>query len=1045
MSDEKNNIIQNFILALDEELKSQRKKSSEESISLENGEKTASASDKSIYTFFIEEDLKASRLKDDTPVTLVVNDEETYATIVSIGNRKIVVSTDKDFGKRLPIAQIKFDSSYLTERLKKCFEDKIDGNNSPINIETIEKSFLQKKSEIAQVKPNIDQGTLNDQQYNAVKAAHGSQVTYIWGPPGTGKTYCISKIVESFYLLKKRVLLVSNTNSAVDIVMKELCTRLDEKKDKDFDRGSVLRYGDIINETLKNKYASYINIDLAAERLSKELVDKKNVLLKKIEKLRLESKPHLTIVTAFKNIDRLYNQNKKDLSALEKLNNFLKDCNDLIGEIGYKIKTNKENLEASKNRSLLGKVFSKGPEFYERLILSDSSKLDGYKENKKNYPKKIKEIEEKLTDVKKEISKSELIIKGKNLETEEKKLKKYNDEIDIEDLKVQEIIKKIEQVKTEVLNNCRVLASTSTKVYLKPEDFSNFDIVVIDEASMLILPNAAYAASLSKDKVIFAGDFRQIPPIISAQDNELVKRWVGRSVFDEVKAEEIIEKKAKNFVTLTNQYRMHKKICAIINKHFYDGRLTTDDSVKIEKKYPKLLNDNLILINTASAYPFVNMPKRSFSRYNIIHALAVRNLCNYLNEHKIITDSDSVGVTSPYKYQTLLIKDALKELNLTDVACGTVHSFQGDQKNVIIFDIPDSHGAFPGKFIKAVTIAEDGAKVMNVAMSRPKDILIIFANLEYLNQNLAENSILRKIFVDIENKGTIIDIKEILNLGPFNLPSKPSYSVTPKVNFDEKNTGSFNAKNFEPIFEKDIEKAKKYIIIFSAFLTEKRVASWGDLLRKKIDEGVKIRVVTKGPANQSSFKDSATKGIKHLLKLKVIVDLRKDIHQKMIFIDDEILWFGSLNVLSYTGETDEQLIRFFSKSFVNFTAKQQLLKLSTFNEDKKSSMVSLLAVRENNSCLKCGSITEVLFRNKDRVPFLRCIEGACKNMQDMNATKSSTGKRAAKNNGRNIDEGIEEEKRYCPDHKVLLKLRRGRRGPFYGCPKYPKCKHTENP
>jgi hypothetical protein len=68
-----------------------------------------------------------------------------------------------------------------------------------------------------------------------------------------------------------------------------------------------------------------------------------------------------------------------------------------------------------------------------------------------------------------------------------------------------------------------------------------------------------------------------------------------------------------------------------------------------------------------------------------------------------------------------------------------------------------------------------------------------------------------------------------------------------------------------------------------------------------------------------------------------------------------------------------------------------------------------LAVRENNSCLKCGSITEVLFRNKDRVPFLRCIEGACKNMQDMNATKSSTGKRAAKNNGRNIDEGIEEE------------------------------------
>ena len=53
-------------------------------------------------------------------------------------------------------------------------------------------------------------------------------------------------------------------------------------------------------------------------------------------------------------------------------------------------------------------------------------------------------------------------------------------------------------------------------------------------------------------------------------------------------------------------------------------------AVKTLKKYPKLLNDNLILVNTAKAYPFVNMPKRSFSRYNIIHALAVRNLCNFL-------------------------------------------------------------------------------------------------------------------------------------------------------------------------------------------------------------------------------------------------------------------------------------------------------------------------------------------------------------------------------------------------------------------------------
>ena len=131
-------IIQNFVSALNEELLSQRKRSTEESYNLQDGERTTSTSDKTIYTFFIDEDLKATRLKDDTPVTLIVNDEETYATSVSIGDKKIVVSTDKDFGKRLPIAQIKFDSSYLIEKLKKCYEEKIEGKICPINIETIE-------------------------------------------------------------------------------------------------------------------------------------------------------------------------------------------------------------------------------------------------------------------------------------------------------------------------------------------------------------------------------------------------------------------------------------------------------------------------------------------------------------------------------------------------------------------------------------------------------------------------------------------------------------------------------------------------------------------------------------------------------------------------------------------------------------------------------------------------------------------------------------------------------------------------------------------
>ena len=47
-------IIQNFVSALNEELLSQRKRSTEESYNLQDGERTTSTSDKTIYTFFKE-------------------------------------------------------------------------------------------------------------------------------------------------------------------------------------------------------------------------------------------------------------------------------------------------------------------------------------------------------------------------------------------------------------------------------------------------------------------------------------------------------------------------------------------------------------------------------------------------------------------------------------------------------------------------------------------------------------------------------------------------------------------------------------------------------------------------------------------------------------------------------------------------------------------------------------------------------------------------------------------------------------------------------
>jgi superfamily I DNA and/or RNA helicase len=1059
-SSEDFSLIENFVNALTIEVAETKKKNIEKEIVLENGERGEAVGSKFIYTFYLDQDLRIGRARDDMPVSLVIGDEEIDAIIVSVGEKKVSISSEKNFGKVIHQAVLKMDNSYLIEKLKKTYEEFLKNKVGKINISTLKRCLLQTKNKIEVERLTDKYKNINEEQYLAVKTAMGSDTVFIWGPPGTGKTFCVSKIIEAFYYAKKRILLVSNTNAAVDIVVLTLGDRL-YKTDKDFNEGSVLRHGNIVNETLNRKYADYVNVDKAAERLSKKLVEERKEIEKFIEELRAKAKPFKKIDDAFKAIDVLESEYQSNIDRRNQMKDFLNKSEKMIEDANVSIDKYNRLIKDYEKKGFFGKFFSEDPESQEAKIRSKKGVIDDIKKKTKTYPKEIKKCEAKIITFDKDLNEHKKVTKNKDRKKNEATLKEYQDKIDTKGARLVEISNEIEQVKTQVLKNCRVLAATATKTYLNPEDFNEFDVVVIDEASMLILPQAAYAASLSKEKVVFAGDFMQLPPIYNTDKKhpnyDVVEKWLCH-VFDQVNIEKRIKNEEKNIIPLRRQYRMNEKICKLINKYFYDNTLITDESVKkSQKKYPKILNDNLIVVDTASANPFCVYQPYGYSRTNTLHACAVRNLCIYLQENKIIEDITSVGVSTPYKAQQVLLSDLMKEWSLNDVVTGTVHRYQGDQKDIMIFDIPDSEGTNPSKLINSASKFEDGSKLLNVAFSRPKNILIVFANIKYLQERLAPGSVLRGLISDIEDKGKIIDIKDIIKLGPWELPSKkPNLKPKTRVDINEEDSGIFDENNFEKHFEHDLKKAKKYIVIFSAFCTENRTAFWGDILNKKKEEGIKIRIVTRGPKNQGSLKDTAIKGIQSLIRTKINIDLRKDIHQKMVFIDDDILWHGSLNVLSYGGKSEqaETFWRIKSKALSSRAAKNLLYKTQNVDEDKekKVSIISILAERENRDCQECGELTEVYFRRKgSRAPFLICINcGKTQDMKKRSASGMSYSNKKGKD-GKKIDPQVEEEVRYCPKHKEKVKMviKRNRWGKyFYSCSQWKRdksgCNYAEN-
>src|SRR5262249_31668303 len=80
-----------------------------------------------------------------------------------------------------------------------------------------------------------------------------------------------------------------------------------------------------------------------------------------------------------------------------------------------------------------------------------------------------------------------------------------------------------------IIDEARIVGATVTRLYLSPKMFTNFDVVIIDEASMVLLPALFHAAGLAKEKVIVSGDFRQLPPIVPT-DEEAILAELGCDV-----------------------------------------------------------------------------------------------------------------------------------------------------------------------------------------------------------------------------------------------------------------------------------------------------------------------------------------------------------------------------------------------------------------------------------------------------------------------------------------------------------------------------------
>jgi len=119
----------------------------------------------------------------------------------------------------------------------------------------------------------------------------------------------------------------------------------------------------------------------------------------------------------------------------------------------------------------------------------------------------------------------------------------------------------------------------------------------------------------------------------------------------------------------------------------------------------------------------------------------------------------------------------------------------------------------------------------------------------------------------------------------------------------------FNNKNFLPVFINDILSAKNEIVIVSPYVSKRRLDQMLNILKTAINNGTRIIIFTR-PDTEYREKDRVpVKNMIHSLRNSGIdVVCKSNIHQKFAVIDHKIVWYGSINLLSF-GNAEESIMR----------------------------------------------------------------------------------------------------------------------------------------
>lgn len=625
---------------------------------------------------------------------------------------------------------------------------------------------------------------LNDEQRHAVKKSLQEPLTVITGPPGTGKSQVVTSIVINSVYQGKTVLFASKNHKAVDVVnervngltSRPVLLRLGSNELQ----AELSRYlsGLLSASSNKSDYEQYETSKQQHDYLSKKIININSLsdqlikLRNKVDQLEQHIEPYREFFG-----DGLFNKYKTITNEVfQKIKNFVlqfendisrtdKSKQHLFIQIFWFLIKSSRFEKARKSLSLIEKI----PKLFKVNFPNETL----HEENRKKYFQKLIDLKNNLEkaeqisryfnsleQLKKQKSLFQLSVEQKIIENkiaenslnlwenflrllpdslshENRKdigdyvallnlVVKANEEHRQPDRKIWRKFYNLQEKMTYILS-CWAITSLSAKGRI-PFTPSFFDLVVIDEASQCDIASALPLLYRSKRAVII-GDSKQLTHISTINENQDIQllekyqledkflnwSYAGNSLF--TLAQSICS--SNDIVVLKDHHRSHADIINFSNSEFYDATL------RIATNY-----DRLKMLSDEPALRWIDISGKveSPTTGGSVNPIEANAVIRELKRLVSLNYNGTIGVVSPFRAQANRINDLIHQdsflsdqLLLRNFLCDTVHRFQGDERDLIIFSPVISQNIKRGS---SLFLSRTG-NLFNVAITRARAVLII--------------------------------------------------------------------------------------------------------------------------------------------------------------------------------------------------------------------------------------------------------------------------------------------------------------------------------